>query len=347
MSYPKQPDFRKLTSDIAEYARLGHEYGAPGVQELLDEAEAALVSVKRRLMLLEGDPALASNEPDDYGRILELRPCGPRRIWENFNLAEYDRRLRGAILGRFAGCVLGAPVEFWSVEKMERWAAHIGDTFPPVDYWSRIKDECAVRYGKSQCIDYTRSAMDGIPVDDDIAYTQLGLLIAEEYGLNFTTADVGRAWLKYLPYACTAEEVALAALNAGTSADRAAESDNPYAQWIGADIRSDPWGYLAPGLPEVAARMAYRDARLSHRRNGVYGEMFFSAAIAAAFEVDDPIEAVKIGLTEIPTGCSLAGAVRWALDERKNIRDYKAARAAYRNRAYILHNFPYANLYKS
>ena len=46
--------------------------------------------------------------------------------------------------------------------------------------------------------------MHGVPVDDDIAYTQLGLLILEECGRNFSTADVGRMWLKYLPMACTA-----------------------------------------------------------------------------------------------------------------------------------------------
>ena len=38
--------------------------------------------------------------------------------------------------------------------------------------------------------------MSGVPVDDDIAYTLLGLLIAEEYGPDFSTADVGTAWLE-------------------------------------------------------------------------------------------------------------------------------------------------------
>ena len=83
-------------------------------------------------------------------------------------------------------------------------------------------------------------------------------------------------------------------------AERAAEKDNPFCEWIGADIRADPWGYLAPGWPEKAAEMAWRDAYLSHRRNGIYGEMFFAAAISAAFTVDHPVEALEIGLTEIP-----------------------------------------------
>ena len=102
-------------------------------------------------------------------------------------------------------------------------------------------------------------------------------------------------------------------MKAGISALEAADVNNPYCQWIGADIRSDPWAYLAPAYPEKAAELAYRDAYLSHRRNGIYGEMFFSAAQSAAFAVDNPIDAIKIGMTEIPKESSLYKEIEWAL----------------------------------
>jgi hypothetical protein len=38
---------------------------------------------------------------------------------------------------------------------------------------------------------YTRTKMCGVLVDDDTIYTLLGLLIAEEHGAGFSTADVG------------------------------------------------------------------------------------------------------------------------------------------------------------
>ena len=63
--------------------------------------------------------------------------------------------------------------------------------------------------------------------------------------------------------------------------------NNPYLNFIGADIRSDPWGYAAPGWPEKAAELAWRDATISHRRNGIYSAMYWSAVIAAAFAVDE------------------------------------------------------------
>ena len=78
-------------------------------------------------------------------------------------------------------------------------------------------------------------------------------------------------------------------LKKGVPAREAADRDNPFCQWIGAAIRSDGFGWAAAGLPELAAEMAWRDARLSHRRNGIYGEMFLAAAQSAAFAVSDPL----------------------------------------------------------
>jgi ADP-ribosylglycohydrolase len=264
-------------------------------------------------------------KPNDYDAILALRPPGPRSL--PFNPDEYRDRLRGAFLTRAAGCVLGAPVEQWTLEKMEALAIHNGDDFPPTDYWSALPKPDELRYGVSPMSAYSRDGMDGVPVDDDVVYTVLGLLVAEEHGVNFTTRSVGEAWLRYLPHACTAEEIALNNLRKGVSAERAAEIDNPYDEWIGADIRSDPWGYLAPGEPERAARMAYRDAFLSHRGEGIYGAMFFSAAIAAAFAMDNVTDALRVGLTEIPDKCELADALRWALHVAPKVADFREARA--------------------
>ncbi len=332
MTYPEYPDYKALGEHITEYALLKHEYGARNVASVLGEAEKALKKALRRLQAMPADAAMSRREPDALAAIRALRPKGPRRMWDRLNRPAYRERLAGAFLGRMAGCTLGAPVEFWAIRNMEDWAREIGDAFPPVDYWSAIPEPHKLRYRTSRCDAYTRPKMNGVPVDDDIVYTLLGLLILEDSGPDFRVEDVGRAWLKYLPYACTAEKVALENLKAGIPARKVAEKNNPYVEWIGADIRSDPWGYLAPGWPEKAAELAYRDAWISHRRNGIYGEMFFAAAISAAFVVDDPVEAIRIGLTEIPRDCQLAKAVRWALQIAPKIRNYKQARAAVEKR---------------
>ena len=328
MAYPRQPDLKRLADRIALYTQLKHEYGARGVSPILKDAERALKAALRALKALPVDKGLARREPNDLAAIQALRPRGPRRLWQAIDPDAYADRLEGALLGRFAGCTLGAIVEFWPIRKMQALAEELGDDWPPTDYWSGCHDPKARRYGVSPVETYTRDKMDGVPVDDDLTYTLLGLLILEDFGPDFTVDDVGKAWLKYLPYACTAEELALANLRKGVPAMQAGAKDNPFCEWIGADIRSDPWGYLAPGWPEKAADMAWRDAYISHRRQGIYGEMFFSAAIAAAFAVDTAEEAFAIALTELPKGCALARAVKWAVKVAPDIKDYRQARDA-------------------
>ena len=328
MAYPNFPDFAKKAETLKEFAQLMHEYGAQGLQEIIDGVEAKIADATAAVQKLAIDKALEAKEPDCLDAIKAMRADGPRKMWKSFDAETYREKLAGAFYARAAGCTLGSIVEFWSVEEMERWAANIGDAFPPVDYWSSITRPYSLRYGKSRCDEYTRGKMDGVPVDDDIAYTLLGLLIAEDHGVDFTVDDVGKAWVKYLPYACTAEHVALENLKKGIAPKEAGIIDNPYVQWIGADIRSDPFAYMAPAYPEFAAKMAYHDAYISHRRNGIYGEMFFSAAQSAAFAVDNAIDAIKIGLTEIPKDCSLYHDVLWALEAGKSVKNYKDARAA-------------------
>ena len=327
MAYPKMSEGGHIINLLNEYARLKHEYGAAGIAEIIAETDKFLLGRLEMMKALPICEKLAAKEPDGLQEIKKLRKPAKRELWGAFDEAVYRDRLAGALLGRMSGCILGAAVEFWSIDEMESWAKWIGDDFPNTHYWSKAKNPNGLHYGVNPTYDFTMEGLNGVPVDDDITYTLLGLLIAEECGLGFDTGDVGRCWKKYLPYACTAEDIALKNLKKGLPADKCGETENPYVQWIGADIRSDPFGYLAPGLPEKAAEMAYHDAYISHRRNGIYGEMFFSAAIAAAFATGDPFEALGAALCEIPKESLLYKDVSWALDIKDSVRDYRHARA--------------------
>ena len=335
VNYPKT--LAGWEEKINRYAMLKAECGARGLDEKIAEIEALLQAKLDEMCALADDEALTQAEPDDLPGIRALRPKGARRIWSDIPADEYRQRLEGALLGRFAGCTLGSIVEGWTVERMESWAAYLGDSYPLVDYWSQAERPHERKYQVSPRENFTPAKMDGVPTDDDIIYTQLGLLVLEECGIDFSTADMGAAWVRYLPYAFTAEGIALANLQAGVPALQAGEKDNPCVQYIGADIRCDPWGYAAPGYPQLAAEFAYRDAYLSHRRNGIYGAMYFAAAISAAFTVDDPVEALHIGLQEIPADCLLAREVRWALAEAPQIKNYRDASAAVAERYAGMH----------
>ena len=336
-TYDYPDELQNIDREINLWAQLKTETGAPGVADKVAEINDLIAEKLAELRALPDDAALQQREPDDLAGIRALRPVGARRQWTTLPEATYRDRIAGAINGRFAGCILGSIVECWEIDKMERWAAYNGEAFPPVDYWKEAERPNELKYRTRLRDTFTRSRMDGVPTDDDIIYTQLGLLILEDYGPDFTVNDVGAAWMKYLPHAATAEGIALRNLHAGVPPMEAAVVDNPFMFWIGADIRSDPWGYAAPGYPEKAAEFAWRDATISHRRNGIYGAMYFSAAIAAAFATGDPVEALELGLAEIPADCLLAREVRWALNEAGDIKDYRGARAAVDSRFAGMH----------
>ena len=69
----------------------------------------------------------------------------------------------------------------------------------------------------------------------------------------------------------TAERAAYRNLLRGLAPRDGARRHNPFREWIGALIRADVFGWVRPGDPYAAARLAWPDARLSHTRNGMYG----------------------------------------------------------------------------
>ena len=260
------------------------------------------------------------NEPNALKEIVSRSVFGEL----SYPVTNIDDRIKGAIVGRFAGCLLGVPVEGYSIERMEN-IAKIGNTpFPPTEYWHKVDQEENIQYGVDLRGNYTLSKMNAVFVDDDITYTVLNLLLLDKYYANYTVENIGQLWLDILPYACTAEDCAIKELKAGTEPKNAA-NNNPFIEWIGAAIRADAFGYVFAGRPHLAARVAYNDAYLTHRRNGIYGEMFLAAAIALSFKLH-PLEAIKKAIDYIPSNSRLHKDIEWALSYEGKDIDFREAR---------------------
>ena len=155
------------------------------------------------------------------------------------------------------------------------------------------------------------------PADDDTNYTVLASELIEKYGRDFTPENVAKLWLDSQPKAsyCTAERAAFRNFVNGFEPPVSAVYKNPYREWIGAQIRGDYFGYINPGNPREAAKMAFKDASISHIKNGIYGEMFVAAALAWASVCDDVTEVIRAGLSEIPSTsrlyCSITEVLEW------------------------------------
>lgn len=249
-------------------------------------------------------------EPSDLEAICAARPDGPRRFEATFAEPELYDRILGAWLGRCAGCLLGKPVEGWPKERIESYLK-LADAYPLTNYVPYLVPHPREYILHPSAREATRGHIEGMARDDDLDYTIMGLHILEEHGLDFTTEDVAAEWVTHFPYEMvyTAERIAYRNLVNGLTPRHTAFYRNPYREWIGAQIRADTWGYVSPGRPERAAELAFRDAALSHVKNGIYGEMWVAAMLAAAFVVDDIREVIKVGLSEIPANCRLAEAV--------------------------------------
>lgn len=234
-----------------------------------------------------------------------------------------EDRIRSAWLGRVTGCMLGKPVEILSMmqgaaELNEYLAA--ADALPLRDYVPLVPDTAVAMFPQ-----ICKGNIDRAVPDDDINYTVLALMLLEQRGRDFTTADVARAWLRLLPggMTFTAERAAYVTLleKAGTGFtfgappefDLAECSDNEFNEWIGAQIRADLYGWIVPGEPALAAEMAARDAELSHRGEGVYGAQVV-AALGAAIPAERSIgAAIDTAAALIPHDSDCAAAIALGL----------------------------------
>ena len=249
-------------------------------------------------------------EPTDLEGIRAARPQGQRTFDQPLNEKDLSDRLLGAWLGRCSGCLLGKPVEGWRSGIMWPYLKDLGH-YPLQDYFrSDVPEEIIEKYHLSRQGAY----IDRVPhmvEDDDTNYTMTGLAIMDHYGPNFTPEDVANFWLGNIPifHTFTAERVAYRNLTNLVPPPESAGFRNPYREWIGAQIRADFWGYVAAGNPEKAAEFAWRDASISHVRNGIYGEMWVAAMLASAPFISEAREVIIAGLSEIPQESRLAEAI--------------------------------------
>jgi len=237
----------------------------------------------------------------------------------------YDH-IYGGLLGRAVGCTLGRPLENIGDFEVVQEFLERGGAYPLDDYVPEILPHPPVyALHDTPVQNYLRGHIRCAPRDDDLDYTILNLTLLERCGLNFSTEQVAETWLQRLSYNAiyTAERVAYANLINQYGPPDSAVYRNPYREFIGAQIRGDMFGYTAPGKIELAAYNAWRDARVSHVKNGIYGEMFVSAALAAAFVVDDVEAVIRTALDVIPPRSRMATAISETMEQCRRSQNWQ------------------------
>ncbi len=318
---------REEGRNTGQAERMFEKLQALGDEELFgpdNQAEAQRVLQFARQLTPQAD--YPYQEPSDLESIRQLRAEGPRQLGNPLSDRKLADHIHAAWLGRCIGCLLGKPVEGQRTDELWGFLQDTGQW--PLDGYIRfgVRGAAAAKYPDMIARKHY-DRIDHMPVDDDTNYTLIGLLVVREHGPGFTPADVAQFWMDNLPLlqTCTAERVAYRNLALHIQPPESARRHNPYREWIGAQIRADAFGYLAAGNPELAAEWAWRDASISHVKNGIYGEMFVAAAIAAAAHAETIVDVIEAGLSEIPSTSRLYEAIGQVLAWFANDLSYDQA----------------------
>lgn len=208
---------------------------------------------------------------------------------------------KGCLVGLAVGDALGQPTEGWSPDRVQaRWGYISG------------------------------FVTDSTAVSDDTEYTLFSAQALLKYGPGITSDDIAREWLEQIvpqsgPFkgAGFSEMAAIENLRKGL---RPPASGRHYHSWSdGLAMRVAPFGVLASGDPQEAARLAEVDGAVSHAGEGIYAGRAVAAAIATA-SVKSPLdEVVRAALDSIPEESWTAREIRRAVAIGEQHRTARAA----------------------
>ncbi len=225
----------------------------------------------------------------------------------------YLSKLYAAWMGKIIGIRLGAPIEGWPYEKIKNVYGEL--TSYPIDYKDFAADD-----DSNGPLFFVRALEDCKDIEnfsaDDVAQALL----------NYASYEKGFFW--WGGYGISTEHTAYLNLRNGIKAPQSGSIDqNGYtmAEQIGGQIFIDCWGLVAPGNPDLAAKLAEKAASVTHGGEGIYGGIFVATAISLAFIETDIKTVINKALSYIPKDCEYARVSRDVMDyyekNPKNWRD--------------------------
>ena len=161
--------------------------------------------------------------------------------------------------------------------------------------------------------------------NDGITFELAFLEAFEQSGYNVSSEEVAEEWVSRIPSGWSAEDIALKNIAMGIYPPESGYRSNPWREWIGAQMRGAVCGMVAPGDPETAASLAFRDGVVSHYNNGVIGEIFNAMLCSMAYVEQDMRTIVKKAIDMVPKKSEYYTVVQFAWDACENSKDYLSA----------------------
>lgn len=208
----------------------------------------------------------------------------------------YHNKVLGCWLGKCIGGSFGAPVE-------------------------GIKQINSLKY-------YSKSENAQI-ANDDLDIQLVWVHALKEHGLNISSYDMMQEWMSHMSFPWNEYGYATRNFRCGIVPSASGEFNNSFfGESMGCPIRSEIWGLIAPGDPDLAAAYAKKDATLDHFKESVYAEMFLATIESMAFFENDIEALIDMGLSFIPSSSRLAQCINFV---KKSYNENKPMMVTRRN----------------
>lgn len=207
----------------------------------------------------------------------------PAKAEVNINSEKFSDQIKAAWISQLIGAAMGTMVEGYTSKNL-------------YEAFGDVKD-------------YIREPN---TYNDDITFEIAFLDAFKEKGYEVTSRDIALSWIGLIPVGWSAEELALRNIRAGMMPPESAKWNNPFNEWIGAQMRGAICGMVAPGNPRLAAELAWKDAEVSHINNGILGEIFNAVMISLAFVNDNVKDVVKQAISMIPNDSEYYSVIKFA-----------------------------------
>ncbi|NMA43210.1 MAG: ADP-ribosylglycohydrolase family protein [Oligosphaeraceae bacterium] len=150
--------------------------------------------------------------------------------------------------------------------------------------------------------------------NDDLDIQVVWLEALQELGIQPTSRQLAEYWKKHCFYTCCEYGVFIDNLDHGIYPPLSGQWNNKFFNDSeGCPIRSEIWGFIAPGNPQLAMQYAGNDGCLDHGKTSIDLEQFLSVAASLAFFETDPVELFEQTCRCVPednTGRQLYYSVR-------------------------------------
>ena len=209
----------------------------------------------------------------------------PNRVDYNIFSEDYEKKIFWGWLAQICGGAFGTALEGYT-------------TFNLRETFSEIRE-------------YVRKPN---TFNDDITYELAFLKAFEKTGYQVSSHEIAQKWVGHIPFGWSAEDIALKNIRQGIYPPESGFLNNPFYEWIGAQMRGAICGMVAPGNPEQAAKLAWEDGIVSHYNNGVLGEIFNAVLVSLSFTCSDVRELLEQSIDLIPKDSEYYGVISYAYD---------------------------------